>query len=417
VGKKTGKESSAFLEVAKKRQMTSYKWATLVMFLLMIAFAGLILLGAFLKSLVGQNDGEGAAESGENDLNADIFNTREKDDHEILFPAVGDNAEKSAQSADISDIFLKYNGVYLDVEKIENLEALQSFIAGIKEKGINAVSIDIKKEDGSVPFHINGQTDAAIGTENYIDMNIEDIIKLLHDNELYVSGTIACFKDNFAIVPFVNYTLLSSSASAARWEDSDGNCWFNPYSEGAREYISGIVKDSVKFGFDEIILSWFFFPDANPNAVLYEDGGIEKYEIIKRFIAEQRQALDDIAPKVKLGLCIPTQYFLRTPSENMGLNPGDLAEWCNFFAASFAPAHVSQGTMVNGEKILNPENNPYGTVKALCEHFKYISEKTNFRPYLQEFNGYGDDAVIRQQQALHESDITMWQLVNYDNNY
>ena len=419
VGKKTSKEKSDFLEIAKRRQMNSYKWAMLVLGSLMVAFAGLILLGAFLKSLVVQNeDGTGTGVIGiEKDPGADIFTAREKDTAEILFPAANPTAEP-VQSFEISDTFLNYNGAYLDVSLIESLDDLQSFIDGIKARGINAVSIDIKKEDGSVPFHINGQTDAVAGTENYISIPAADIIKLLHDNELYISGTIACFRDNIATVPFVNYALRSSSASAARWEDPEGNFWLNPYSKGAREYISGIVEDSVRLGFDEIILNWFFFPDvANPKAVLYEDEGAGKYETVKNFIAEQRHALDNIAPKVKLGLYIPITYFIKTPNENMGINPGELSEWCNFFATSFAPADVPQGAAINGEIIKNPENDPYGTVKNLCDHFKYISEKTNLRPYLQAFNGYGGDAALRQQQALRENGINIWLLVNYENDY
>jgi hypothetical protein len=105
------------------------------------------------------------------------------------------------------------------------------------------------------------------------------------------------------------------------------------------------------------------------------------------------------------------------PNETMGLNPADLEDRWNFVTTSFAPAHVPSGAKVNGAAITNPESKPYETVKALCNHFKYIIDSANFRPSLQAFNGYGEDKIANQQQALYEFDITVWQLVNYENNY
>ena len=417
VGKKSKKETSEFMDRAKKRQITNYRLAMLVLFVLMLVFAGLIFLGTWLNSLV--------VDTGDIDLEAsteDLFPVLKKpDDHNNIIGEENPfDLPEPAQSVDISSIFSTYNGVYLDVQKIESLDSLQYFIDNIKSKGINAVNIDIKKEDGTVPYHVNGQTDSVVGGIGQVTVPIEDIINLLHENELYVSGTIACFKDSLASTTFVNYALRESAAGSMRWEDSGGSFWLNAYSDGARDYIKGIVEDSAKLGFDEIILSWFFFPYvANEKSVIYEDetSGKTKYAVIKDFIADQRHALDNIAPKVKLGLQIPLTYFLGIPNEPMGLNPVDLMDWCNFFATSFAPAHVPQGARINNEIISNPESKPLETVKSLCAHFKFISDSFNFRPYLQAFNGYGEQQVSNQKQALSECDIAVWQLVNYDNNY
>ncbi|MCL2097105.1 MAG: putative glycoside hydrolase [Oscillospiraceae bacterium] len=431
VGKKQKKESSPFLEIAKKRQWNNYRRAMLALILLMTAFAGLIFLGVFLRSLVdGQTDGGGDSGNFNGDGNnteIDAFIPAESSSEPgINFERPDDINNNTAQPPEvfnISESFFNYNGVYLDIELLESLEDLRDFIDNIKSKGVNAVNIDVKKDDGSLPFLVNGQTDAVMGTageNNYIDLQIRDIIDLLHANEIYVSGTIACFKDNFASSVFVNYALRSSAAAATRWHDSDGNYWLNAYSEGARDYISGIVEDSAKLGFDEIILSWFFFPNiSNPASVIYDpDGsGMTRYEVIKDFVSSQRQTLDNIAPQAKLGLKIPTLNFLNMPSEVMGLDPGALADWCNFFSASFAPANIPSGTHINGNAVSNPESDPHGTVRALCGHFKYLSDRIYFRPELQAWGSYGDEQILRQQQALYENGINMWQLINYGNNY
>ena len=406
------------METSKKRQMSSYRMAILVLFILIFAFAGLIFLGAFLKSLIG--DGEDAGDMTAAAVDGGIF-TPGTDGAAIETLPLPDTAvTEEPPHPDISEVFFAYNGVYLDVEQLENIESLHAFIANIKSKGINAVNIDIKKDDGTVPYQISAQTEAVmIGAgKEFIDIPIRDIIDALHADGIYVSGTIACFKDTLASTPLIASSLRESGAAALRWEDSDGNYWLNAYAEGAREYISGIIAESAKLGFDEIILSWFFFPNAaNPASISYEDGGVGKSDAVRDFVTEQRRALDSIAPKVKFGLYIPIANFIYMPNETMGLNPGDLAERCNFIATSFAPAHVPQGAFVDGEPLPDPAADPYLTVRALCSHFKYISDNIYFRPYIQAFGGYGDAQIQSQRQALYENDIDMWMLLNYDNNY
>jgi hypothetical protein len=419
VGKKPRKDNSVFSDMARKRQMNNYRLALLVLVGLMAAFAGLIFLGTFLGSLAGDPNEDGI-NAGRSDIDGGLFIPLDPGPTEAASFIIDAFPEGPPQPVDISEIYFRYNGVYLDVTQLESLDGLQTFIDNIKSKGINAVNIDIKKQDGSLPFHVNGQADAVAGTDNYISIPIRDIIDRLHENELYVSGTIACFKDNLASTMYINHALRSSGTAATRWEDADGNYWLNAYSEGARDYISSIVADSADLGFDEIILSWFFFPNvANTGAISYDiyETGMTRYAVVKDFVEAQRRALDNIDPGIKLGLEIPTVSFLNMPNEAMGLNPGELTAWCNFFATSFAPAHVPSGSVINGETITNPEGNIHGTVRALCAHFKYISDIAYFRPYLQAFGGFGNDEILIQRQALTENGINVWQLVSFDNNY
>ncbi|MCL2159432.1 MAG: putative glycoside hydrolase, partial [Oscillospiraceae bacterium] len=400
---KPKKDSLAYLDKAKKRQLNSYVLALVVLLALMLVFGGLVFLGMSLGSLIEPD------EQGDSFDNPDIdmFAPQPLPSGDESSPFFGSTSENAPNQVDISEIFYNYNGVYLDVSKLESLDSLQYFVENIKAKGINAVNLDIKKEDGTVPYHVNGQTDSVMLGQNQIELQIGDIIAMLHENGLYVSGTIACFKDSLAASTFVNYALKSAS-DLMKWEDSGGSLWLSAYSEGARDYITGILEDAAKLGFDEIILSWFFFPNvANEASVIYEDevSGFAKPSAVKDFVTSQRRALDQIAPRVKLGLEIPLQYFLNVPNEKMGLAPSDLAEWCNFFSTSFAPSGVAKGSVINGETFADPENSPFETAKALCAHFKYMTDNVYFRPYLQAYGGYGEGQITNQKQALLDSGI------------
>ena len=420
VGAKPKKESSVFIEKAKKRQLNNYRLAMIVLVLLMIAFTGVIYLGIYLNGVYLDSLGiNGEPESSaDTSSNLDMFIPPTAAEIMPGNPVEIPVTESIPPLVDIPAKFYEYNGVYLDVAQIKSLEQLQIFIDKIKARGINAVNIDIKKDDGSVPFHVNGDTDAISGIDNQIKTDIKDIIKMLHDNELCVSGTIACFKDNLAGTIFVNYCLRDSSTAKMRWVDSTGSHWLNPYSSGARDYIKSIAANSAALGFDEIIFSWFFFPDvAKVSSISYEDDGRTKTAVIKDFILELGYVTSDIAPNLKLGLNIPLRYFLRMPSETMGLNFEDLMDRCSFFTTSFAPADVPSGVKINGAAISNPAGKPYETVKALCGHFENIINRAFFRPSLQAFGDYGEDQVLYQKQALFEYNISVWQLVNYENNY
>ena len=414
---KQKKESSVFLERAKKRQIDNYRLAIIVLLILMAVFTAIIALGIWLNSLVDSDGGDdNSVITPKPSVYNSAFSLNGEDDDAFNSPTTADD---TLPVIEIAEIFYNYNGVYLDIQKIDGLDGLQYIIDAIKLKGINAVNIDIKKEDGTVPFPLNGHTAAVVDESNYISMPIAEAINLLHENGLYVSGVVSCFKDHLAAS---NYPLRAlDSAAASKWEDETGR-WLNPYLEESRNYIKSIVEDSAALGFDEIILSWFFFPYAsssNPVSYNEDTAEISKYTAVKDFVTDIRYTLDDIAPKIKLGLNIPLGYFLNVPDESMGLNPVDLIDKCNFLATSFAPSHVLAGYKIDGNIIANPENDPNGTVKSLCGHFNYIIDNPsiNFRPYIQAFNGYGDDQIAKQKQALFESNIKMWQLVNPDNNY
>ena len=415
---KSKKDSSAYIEKAKKRQWNSYIRALAVLFVLMAVFTGIIFLGRFLNELVTAGGEDATAETpGIDGLFPSAHPAPSGNGSASLPP--DSTGEGSSVETVISEIFYGYNGAYLDVTKLESLESLGYFIENIKSKGINAVNMDIKKEDGTVPYHINGQTDSVMLGENQIGLAIGDVIGLLHENGIYVSGTISCFKDSLAASTFVNWALKSAS-DQMKWEDSGGSLWMSAYSKGARDYIKGIVEDSARLGFDEIVLNWFFFPHvADEKSVVYgdEEDTRDRYAVVKDFVAEQRRALDQIAPKVKLGVFIPLRHFLLAPNDTTGINPADLAEWCNFIATSFAPADVPTNIPVNGQTLKNAEASPFETVKALCAHFRHISDSVNFRPYIQAFGGYGEQQVTNQKQALFDFDINVWQIVNFDNYY
>jgi len=382
--------------------MSSYIRAVAVVTVFMLVITGFITLGVFLKNLTAEEAEPAFSRMPENQ------------EARYIIPAAGGDEEP----CDISDIFEKFQGVYLDVEKLEDLQDLQNFIDRIKLRDINAVVIDIKKDDGIIPFRINGQFSAVVGEHNEIELKIQDILAVLQANDLYVSGRITCFRDDLTSIYFPAYALTENN-TRIRFSDSGGSAWLNIYSEGARNYILDLVTESAHLGFNEIILDYFYLPNVSDlNRLAYNDEGIGRNDAVKSFVMEVRGLLRELSPDIKLGLNFPVHNFLNMPNSAMGLNPDELVNLCDFFTTSFAPSDLPQGAL----SISNPESSPYETVKALADRFGVIAGRTMLRPYLQAFDSaggviYGNDQILAQRQALREAGILNWTLVNHDNSY
>jgi len=60
---------------------------------------------------------------------------------------------------------------------------------------LNTVVLDVK-EDGKVNYASEVESVKKIGAYHEL-YNVDEVIKLLHDNNIYVIGRIVCFRDNY----------------------------------------------------------------------------------------------------------------------------------------------------------------------------------------------------------------------------
>lgn len=414
-----------FSNRSKARQANSYIRAVTLVIVMLAILSALILLGMFLSKMINEYKRE---HEGDQD-NPDIIRYSEESTNEDVSgnytPGEGDDTV-----VDIPQIYNSYNGVYLDISILESKEQLLEFIRAVKQKGANAVMIDIKREDSIIPY--DSSVIAALVTESSApneNITIQEIIVMLHENGMYVSGKLTCFKDDLAATTFRAYS-LGDKSTAVKWVDSDGIHWLNVYSRGAREYIRDLAAEAVALGMDEVILDYFFFPNAyNPENIDYatddgaDDNSVSKTAIIHDFVDSVKRAMESVSLKSKLGVHIPIRYYLQSPHEVTGINPADLMSGgiCDFFTTSFAPADLPSTLNVNGKPIANPEASMYDTVNALCSHFDSVMSMIPFRPMLQAFdtaNTVMDQSKIDSQiNALGAHDIKIWTLIGKDNKY
>lgn len=407
-----------FSSRSKARQANSYIRAVTLVIVMLAILSAIIFLGMFLSKMISEYKSEHDGGQDDPDIIRSSGEDANEDSSNMYTPKNGDE-----EVVDIPQIYNNYNGVYLDISLLADKESLLEFIEAAKQKGANAVMIDIKREDSIIPYDSSVSTAMVVGSavpnEN---ITIQDIIMLLHENGMYISGKLTCFKDDLASTTFPTYS-LGDKSTERKWIDSDGVRWLNAYSEEARDYIKKLAVEAVNLGMDEVILDYFFFPNTyTPENIEYNDNGVTKTAIIHDFVDSVKRAMENVSLKSKLGLHIPIRYYLQSPHEVTGINPTDLMSGsiCDFFTTSFAPAEIPTTLNVNGKPVANPEASMYNTVNELCNHFKdYMIFP--LRPMLQAYdtaNATMDQSKIDSQiNALDANDIKVWTLIGKDNNY
>lgn len=168
--------------------------------------------------------------------------------------------------------------------------------------GANAAVFDMKADDGSLGY-LSGLVQAVSGGVNPSDDTVNNSINALNQQDgLYTVARVSCFRDN--TIPRQNNKLAIRSPSG-NWRDSDGVRWLSPYSEGTRQYITGICLELAGLGFDEILLDNASYPtDGNLNYILKNDAysADNLNTVVSQFYTELSASLKVAYPDVTLSV-------------------------------------------------------------------------------------------------------------------
>jgi len=131
---------------------------------------------------------------------------------------------------------------------------------------LNTVVLDVK-EDGKVNYASEVESVKKIGAYHEL-YNVDEVIKLLHDNNIYVIGRIVCFRDNYLAGKRVDLAIKRKDGF-----DMEGKRKYSVdkpiITKRSGDTILTIAKEAVKKGFDEIQFDYVRFPAAGKNEVDY----------------------------------------------------------------------------------------------------------------------------------------------------
>ena len=246
-------------------------------------------------------------------------------------------------------------------------------------------------------------------------LNIEKVLKELHDNDIYVIGRIVTFKDP-VLAGDPNTVVAYRTEEGKTWKDFNGSFWPNPYNKNSWEYPIALAKEAAQLGFDEIQFDYLRFPKTEGKiseiAYGFDSKQKSKADIICDFLEEAMGQLKEYPVKVSA-----TVQGNTTKKNGDYLEIGQdferIAKIVNYICPTFFPSDYSDGEY----GMSKPDTHPYEiTLVASKDALNRIGIPNKIRPYLQDFTAtwlgeknyivYSTDEVAAQLKALNENKIT-----------
>lgn len=245
-------------------------------------------------------------------------------------------------------------GVYLYSRAID-VNNTQNWINKLKENELNGVVINVKNVSGEVTYDSDVQLAKNMGAVTD-RIELEKIVKKLHENGIYVIARLACFKD---------------PVLAARC--CGGGNWVNPTRSVAQRYNIKLATEVAGLGFDEVQLDYIRYSDG-PGEI---GGNYERRSrIIANFVEKVRNSLP---PQVSLSADVYGRTMWNWNSKNkdpIGQNLEYLDGPTDFLSPMIYPSHYTDPDLVY---------NPGKTIELSMETgMERVSGE--FRPFIQGFN-------------------------------
>lgn len=322
---------------------------------------------------------------------------------------------------------VKVKALYLTGWTVGSDSRVNHYIELAKTTEINSYVIDIKDDDGYVGYESKIPEVCEINAwkKKY---NVDKVLKAFHDNGVYIIGRLVCFKD--PVLSSKRPDLAVKNVNGGLWRDNNKKTWLNPYNKDSWPYLIEIAKEAVAKGFDEIQFDYVRFPsDGNKKAMDFGNQDLKKYEIINEFLAYAKKELPNVILSADVfGIICESP----ADTENIGQYLELIGKDIEYISPMVYPSHYAAGQIVNNNKFLKPDLEPYGVVyNSLIKAKERISNvegyKAKVRPYLQDFTAswlkegyyqvYGPEQVRQQIKAVYEAGYDEWILWDADNSY
>lgn len=334
---------------------------------------------------------------------------------------------------------VKAKAIYLTGISAGDKKKLDHVIELTKTTELNAVVIDVK-EAGIVNY--KSEVPQVVEYKLYRTYyNVDEVIKKLHENNVYVIGRIVCFKDNELVKKRADLAIKMPDGRV--WRENGRTAWTNPYNEEVWRYNIDIAKEAADKGFDEIQFDYVRFPAAKSKDVDYGENVPSKVDAICNFLELADHELEDekgtfISADV-FGIICESVY----DGKALGQDLEQIGRYIDYICPMVYPSHyanASNGVMgngygqsINGVMFTAPDLKPYEVVyntllKAKDRISKTEAYKAVVRPYLQDFTAsyiknknyyqvYGAEQVRQQIKAVYDAGYEEWILWNGGNIY
>lgn len=276
----------------------------------------------------------------------------------------------------------------------------KGFMDIVVRNKFNAVVIDVKDDFGIINAPIKSKTAEQLGAIR--NTKIKDIIKQLHDKDIYVIARNVTFKDKKLYEAFGGKYAVWDKVTNKAWVGLPREKWCDPYSKFVRDYNIEIARETAKLGFDEIQFDYIRFPtDGLVGRCLYryrEKDDTFKSEIMGDFLQAARK---------EAGVPISIDIYGFNAWYRFGNLIGqDIQFLSRFVDAIYPMVYPSHFGASFYTRYYNNER-PYMIVRDSTIRSIYHSRgRTVIRLWIQDWNynspTWGPEYILKQVQGVHD---------------
>lgn len=228
----------------------------------------------------------------------------------------------------------------------------------IKKTELNAIVIDIKDYSGIVSYDIEVPEVKKYGAKEIRIPKINELIKRLHDEGIYVIARLTVFQDPLLAKARPNLAIKNATTGAV-WKDNKGIAWIDPSSMEAWDYTVSIAKNAAEHGFDEINFDYVRFPsDGNLKLMQFPF-----YDIKTTLKSQAMRSFFQYLRKETAGIKISADLFGLATVDPGDLGIGQIIEYgyenFDYIAPMIYPSHYASGF----SNFKNPADHPYEVIE------------------------------------------------------
>ncbi len=305
-------------------------------------------------------------------------------------------------------------GIYLTASSASNSKKIDEIIKLIDQTELNAVVIDIKDYTGFILYDSQISEVKNLKTKRVVLKNIPELIKKLHDHNIYVIARQTVFQDPILAQKKPEWAIKNKNGGV--WRDRKGLAWVNSTNQSVWKYNIAIAKEVASLGFDELNFDYVRFPtDGNMISAVIPSSK-ERNSAMAKFFSFLSEQLKDKP------VYISVDFFGLVMEDHSGMSIGQTiagaVDKVDYISPMMYPSHYAKGHL----GMSNPASNPgkvidYG-MKIGTPLFK--DKKAIVRPWLQAFNiGVVYDAknIRAQIDMVEKYPNAGWLLWNAANRY
>jgi len=283
-----------------------------------------------------------------------------------------------------------------------------------KETEINTVIVDVKNVYGDLSYLSDVKLAHKIGAhKNRRIFNIENFIKQLKENGLYVIGRVAVFKDERLASHKKAYALKKLDGDI--WRNREKLAWVDPFEMKVHDYVASIAADAASRGFDEINFDYVRFPLNKDLVYQKKSTQANRVAAISSFLKTANKAL--LPYNVYTSVDTYGYVCWNNNDTRIGHTIESLSKHSDYIAPMLYPSGFGPGIL--GFK--DPTEHPYEIINASINEALKKSDISSlrFRPWLQSFKDYGYDRkffrskeVAAQIKGAQNAACSGWMLWN-----